>query len=247
MSLSVIIPSRLQVRRGGPDLWLPRALRSVLDQADAPAMEIVVGLDPGVAAPAARFPEVHAWASGAQPGQAAALNAAIDASTGDPVAILEDDDRWHPERVRLALPWLDAVEFVSSNQRELAPDDAFVRINDFATPSGWLFRRDVWKRCGPFDVAIRYHIDNDFLGRVHLQEVSRVHLVEAGGVAQDREWLKLIAARSRVEETGISVPLVDRTVNPDGGIETTKRNRTAALASKKDMRLIIKRYRCVPW
>src|SRR5579864_8077527 len=98
MRISVIIPSRLQVnpnheRQG---LWLDRALASVRGQAvDKPVeIEVVVGLDPGVAPPRG-FANVR-WAHGQKQLQAAAVNAAVAASTGDTLAFLEDDDWWMP-------------------------------------------------------------------------------------------------------------------------------------------------------
>src|SRR5262249_2991722 len=109
MKVSIIIASRLQPRFGDGTggLWLDRALRSVGRQAVGPGVEfeIVVGLDPGVAFPERIRQVVAVNANKAR--QASALNAAVSASGGELLAILEDDDYWEPKRIPYGLQCIE--------------------------------------------------------------------------------------------------------------------------------------------
>jgi glycosyltransferase involved in cell wall biosynthesis len=95
-SLRVIIPSRTQPRQAE---FLRRAVQSIKEQTIYSTMtiEIVVGIDRGRSLPAGLADELGLTAVESHANsQAAALNAGIRNVNTDLLAILEDDDRWHP-------------------------------------------------------------------------------------------------------------------------------------------------------
>lgn len=247
MKVSVIIPSRLQINSRDPDgkLWLNRALEAVLTQSiiDDLEWEIVVGLDPSKSPPTGSFPVK--WVNASMPSQANAVNAAVDASSGELLAFLEDDDYWLPDRLEYGLSCLDQCELVTSNQTEVTDDGAFVRINDCPTPSGWLLRRKTWKSLGPFDATYRFHLDTEYLGRINAAGLRRIHLVEAG--AGRRPWLDHVSRFSQILQTKHAKPLVERTVNPGGGMSLIRRDALAGQQSQKEYQRLAKRYGTIPW
>ena len=119
------------------------------------------------------------FAPAREQGQAAAINAAMAEARGDYLAILEDDDCWRPNFIEHGLRAIGEYDFVSSNQLEVPPGGDAGRINDFPTPSGWFMRRDLWREIGGMDISYRYHLDNDWLGRLSDAGKRRLHLVEA--------------------------------------------------------------------
>jgi hypothetical protein len=244
--VSVIIASRLQPRPdAGPEgLWLDRALRSVRRQTAAAGLdlEVVVGLDPGAALPS-RFAGVVA-APAARPGQAAALNAAVAAATGEVLAFLEDDDYWEARRLEYGLSWLGRYDLVSSNQREVDADGGFVGLNDYPTPSGWLLRRAAWAAVGPFDEAFTF-VDSEWLGRANAAGLRRLHLVEAG--APDRPGLRQVARHAELASTAERDPLVLRTANPAGVVGTAQAEEAARARHEADVRRLVERFGAIPW
>jgi len=244
--ISVIVPSRLQANpaSGRGSLYLDRALMSARRQRGGFDLELVVGLDAGAPPLPERFSDVVvAHAVGA--GQAAAVNAAVRASSGDVLAFLEDDDMWEPWKLETQLPYLGPTfDMVTCTQRlidaegnHVTPIDRFtgkpMKFNDFATPSGWVMHRDTWERVGGMNESFRFHVDNDWLGRASEAGVKRVHLIESE--ARWRARLGIIARYSVVVETEHAMPIVVRTVNPEGGMQRIAR--AAALPPRDPGRL----------
>ena len=235
-SVTVVIPSQLdQVHvETADELWLDRAVASVRKQTCSLPINIVVGLDHGAAAPS-RFledaPEIT-FAVADEVSQVAAINAAVTEASGTYLAMREDDDRWQPRFLEHALEAIKECEFVSSYQLELPPDDVVGHINDFATPSGWCMRRSLWPESGNMATSFRFHLDNDWLGRLSDQGNRRVHLVEAGAATnldelkEKRPFLhSFINAKpgfNFVVRHGEDAPLVLRTANPLGGMSMIK-------------------------
>jgi glycosyltransferase involved in cell wall biosynthesis len=263
--VSILIPSRLAsipspVAEKPNRLFVERAVESIRSQTIAGRVnfQIVVGVDAGAATP----PELATdfgiiFAESGSRSQAAALNAAAKLAQGDVVAILEDDDRWEPQFLERAIEALEKVGFTSSTQLEVTPNDAVIRINDFPTPSGWVMRREVWEAVGGFDERFRWHLDNDFLGRLSEKNVLRHHLIEAtapidiGAMQQVRPWLvnclKLGGRMVRLARHDSPWPLVRRLIHPESGMQRIARDPTLVSESQSEYRAIIQRYGRIPW
>ena len=251
MKVSVIIPSRLQENLNGDingvaTLWLDRAVNSVLRQQVDADLEIVVGLSPGHPPIPERFQDgLVKFVVAERPGQAAAVNAAVAASTGGVLAFLEDDDYWRSARkLAIQLPHADAVELVTSNQREVDWQGNYIRVNDFPTPSGWVLRRWVWDKLGGFAESFKYHVDTEFLGRASRLGILRRHMVPVGTASP---WLDNVESFSAIVNHDEPDPLVERMVNPDGGMATIAKDPEAAEQSAKEHREMVARFGFVPW
>src|SRR6185295_3252118 len=226
-------------------LYLSRAIASVRRQAVMSDAEIIVGLSdvPGFTHESINYVVAK------EPGQAAALNAAVGvAGDFDLLAFLEDDDYWEPRKLEYQLEGIKAgYDLVTSNQREVDPEGNFIRVNDFATPSGWLMTRQAWEKVGPFDPAFRWHLDNDWLGRFNRSGLKRLHMVEAGANVNPHPWLQNVMQFSKAATTEEREPMVVRTINPKGGMAKIQGAPTAARESYEEHRVLIERYGCVPW
>lgn len=245
--ISVIVPSRLQAYPAGKEyaLWLERAVASVRQQtvyAQAD-FEIVVGLDPEARLPHP-FGGVRA-VNAARPSQAHAVNAAAAASRGEILAFLEDDDWWQPRRLEYGLDCLPRCDLVTCNQRELQEDGTPAKIIDYATPSGWLMRRETWERMDGMNEDVRFHVDVEYLGRANALGLRRIHLVEAG--AGKRHGLNRIVSFSEVVATEEEEPLVMRTVNPEGGMSRIFREKEARSQSMREFRQMWETHGRCPW
>lgn len=251
--ISVLCPTRLgwagsSARR---ELFVERAIRSVRWQSAWAEVEfeIVVAVDPGRTAAVPDGLDGVQVVEGGAPGQAAAVNAAVRASTGDIIAIIEDDDVWHWRKIALQRAVLGeetgGAGFVSSNQVEFDASSAAARINDFATPSGWLVSRAIWDAVGPLNEDFRWHVDNEWLGRLNALGIPRVHLVERAG--RTRGLFATLVKRSEVRETDDGFPLVLREAH--GGAATAQIPRTPAgrRQSRDEYRRMIERFGEVPW
>ncbi len=210
-TVSVIIPSRFDAAPGlNRGLWIERAIESIRSQqSDSPIQyEIVVGIDHSATIP----PTIHSGkeplryaraAAEKRPCQAAAVNSAVAAARGTVIAMLEDDDQWNSTRLATGLMALQNFDFVSSTQLEVDEDGNVLQVNDYATPSGWMFHRHVWNQVGPFNEAFMFHIDNEWLARLNASKFTRCHQVEAG-FPLESEYIRI--NRPRLRELVMSVP-----------------------------------------
>lgn len=265
MTISVIVPSRLARKPSSHcgNLYLNNALASITRQAIAP-IEVIVALDPGILAKVPppyleHGPLPLRFLEAATAGQAAAVNAAVKVATGEWLAFLEDDDTWEPARLATGVELARRFnyEFVTCNQRETTEGGMFVRHNDFPTPSGWLLRASVFRDLGGLDETFRLHVDTDFLGKANAAGVKRCHVVEVGalgmqaadddtpGATETRRrlnWISMVSMHSAVIESTQREPLVQRTVNPDGGMAAIERGGEAAEQSRKEHAIMAQRY-----
>jgi glycosyltransferase involved in cell wall biosynthesis len=253
--LTVVIPSRSQPAQAA---YLAKAIASIRAQTFRELeVEVIICLDPGEGAPAlpdtagVRFTEASAR------GQAAALNAGCALLDADYVAFLEDDDQWHPERVTFALRALLQCDFTSTTQLEMEESGFITRINDFPTPSGWFMPLASWRRIGAFDETYRWHLDNEWLGRLAESGLRRIHLVEATApvhprfIAQMRPWLQ-----NCLEQGGpqvalgrhpFLVPLVNRLIHAHSGTFAIARNAEALEISTREKERLVARFGRIPW
>ncbi len=248
-----------------PDkLWLDRALRSIVSQtlAKQESVEVVVGLDYGVDAPTIKKPRRIALRfanadPSSRPGQAAAINAAAAAANGDIFAILEDDDAWRPLFLETAVATLADFDFVSSSQMIVEADLMPREPMYFATPSGWVMRRELWDEIGGFNEDIRFHVDMEWLGRLNQARKRRAHLIESGFpldlefLREHRKWLAHIVERPDNAVTLVQhrdqVPLIARALSPNSGTDRIRRNPEAEEQSKKERAFFRRRFGTIPW
>jgi hypothetical protein len=261
-AVAVVIPSRLATGRDGSP-FLIRAVSSARAQV-VPGSFLIrfyVGIDEDAEIPLSlRSLADVTFIRSAGRGQAGAINAAAKAAmeqNHEFVALLEDDDCWEPDFLSSALAALDTCDFVSSNQLEIDPSEHCIRINDFPTPSGWIMRAQLWQKIGPFDESLRWHVDNDWLGRLALSDARRIHLVEATAPvsiqdsAQVRPWIANVLTqggpRSSVRRHLSPRPLVRRTVHPASGMARIAADPSVAQQSQSEYRNLITRYGRIPW
>jgi glycosyltransferase involved in cell wall biosynthesis len=264
-TLSILIASRL-ARSTRPqtvdELLVDAAMRSIRAQtiADRVRIKIIIGIDCGASVPAAladsadvRIAESHGRS------QAAALNAAAAHIEGDLVAFLEDDDFWDPHFIETTLAALKLKNFAfsSSTQLEMTEDQQPLRLKDFATMSGWVMPRKTWEIVGPFDESYRWHLDNEWLGRLAQGAIARCHLVEADTpmdrkqIGHDRpdlaNLLKYSLGHVELVQHSISWPLVRRLVHPGSGIAQI--NSSAAIKSESvaEYQRLMSDFGRLPW
>lgn len=256
-SLSVIIPSREQAIQGQ---LLRESIGSVQAQnaRDRLQIEVLVGIDPEAAPPVIdNFDVPVKFVNASARSGSAAVNAAAATATGDYVAILEDDDVWHPNHLAASLRVLERSDFVSGTQLEVDQEGTVVRINDFPTPTGWVMPRSTWEQVGPFDTDYRLHHDNEWLGRLAEHGLARTHLVESTAplcvhvARQVRPWLANVLEwggdHVRLERHDSPAPLVRRLVHTESLMHRIATDSAAQALSYADYERLRQRYGRIPW
>jgi hypothetical protein len=254
----VVIPSRLERARDGR-YFLEKAIASIATQKPARdiAVDVVVGIDPGAAVPLLLTGPFVRFVSAPEASQASALNAAASLFDHDLIAFLEDDDLWSEQFLEVALPALDRAPFVSSTQLEVDAAGEVICINDFPTPSGWIMRRDVWTAVGPFDASYRYHLDNDWLGRLGESGFPRLHLVEATAPLHPQvlktlrprlhRALAFSGGRTELARHKYALPLVRRLVHLGSGMAHIQTDADSRAASDVEHARLVERFGRIPW
>lgn len=264
-SLDVVIPSRNQSQQG---VFLRKAVRSVESQTILPSLDvrILIAADPGVKSSVIPTSECCAvqLVESDHASQASALNAGLRLVEASYVAFLEDDDQWEPAFLEVALQSLRQLSssgrtlgLVSSTQLELDSAGDVERVNDFATPSGWLMTSSTIKAVGPFDPSFRWHLDNDWLGRAFSQRVPRLHLIESTAplklqhLAQVRPWLlkvvQLSGGTCQLCRHHLPTPLVRRLVHPGSGMAQIAMDPERQKQSRDEQARLRSMYGRCPW
>lgn len=253
--ISVVIPSRTQPLQS---VFLSRSIGSVRAQVLEPDVrfEIIVSLDRGAALPEIHGLEGVRFVEAEARGQAAALNAGAAAAHGDYLAFLEDDDEWHPAKTAYALRVLERCDFVSSTQLEVDESGQALEVNDFPTPSGWLMPMHSWLAIGAFDTSYRWHLDNEWLGRLGDSKLRRLHLVEAQTLRDSQALASrphllqcLRAGGANIQLCGhpVDAPLVRRMVHAQSGMGQIGRNEAIKAQARAEGHRLIERFRRFPW
>ncbi len=189
--------------------------------------------------------------------QAKALNVAIRQVQEGFVAFLEDDDQWMPDYLYFATKAIALCDFVSSTQAEFNEANEFIRVNDFPTPSGWFMPVSTLKKVGEFNEGYKYHLDNEWLGRLSESKLNRIHMVEATAPAQKehtqqvRPWLTKVLNFSgglcNLARHGSPYPLVRRLVHSNSGMAQVATNSYCSEVAKKEYESLINRFGAIPW
>lgn len=262
-TVSVIIPALpARIDRG----WLDTAIHSIKSQDIADVdIQIIVGMEPDTGSRATKNPEINLVVEGDT--QVAKINTAVECAEGHYLAILHDDDLWHPAFLRTALDALEKVEFVSSNSIELDEAGGVVAINDFPCPSGWLMPREIFLAVGLFDPAYRIHCDTEWLGRLSVTQAvkARAHLVEAMApqplikIGPDwgfnqlssrpglRQLLKDAQPKPRLIHHRQSVPLVTRRLHDEGILQREEGQVNWHVEGNWEYTRMIHRFNRIPW
>lgn len=257
MKIGVVIPSRLALSHDGKSLWLEGALLSIgaqicFEQHD---WYVAVGLDEGAKYPDSVIPAALEFTYVRAPsrGQSAAVGAAareVVSHGVDVLAILEDDDRWHPAKMMMQLSRLEQAPFLSCSQQMVSEDQQkILGVNDYPIPSSWVMTSEIWKRVGNFDESVRYLVDTEWLGRLNQAKVPRIHLVENRDQMQTWhfQFSSCTSRHSEIVSTGLVSPLVTRTQNLAGGMCTISRDPKASAIADREQAMIIAKYGENPW
>jgi hypothetical protein len=269
-SIGVIIPSRLQKVSSDAqesEYFLERAIASAAAQTavaeNRTSLTFIVGIDADAEIPArlAERPGI-VWARSEARSQAGALNAAIAAIAAvadrcEYIAFLEDDDRWDPSYLSWGLRVLKRYGFLSTTQLEVDENDQILRINDFPTPSGWMMPLSTLRQIGCFDRSLRWHLDNDWLGRLAASRITRCHLVDALApmtvalAEQVRPWMARVAqlggTHLEIQRHTMLIPLVIRLVHSRSGMARISADPVFARESQDEYAILIQRYGRIPW
>ncbi len=183
--------------------------------------------------------------------QAAALNAGIQETLNKSgfVSILEDDDEWLPEFLFFARQALNNFDFVSSNQSQFNEEGKFLNILDFPTPSGWFMPVSTLLKVGNFNESFKWHLDNEWLGRLVETKSSRLHLIESN--AQKRPELQKLVnfslGFSKIGSHTLSTPLVKRIVHSKSGTNQILNDKLKFEDSQKEYDSLNKKFGRIPW
>jgi hypothetical protein len=257
IDLSVVIPSRTQEKQ---IIFLERSISSIYNQsiADKFNIDVIVAVDKGCHFDSAVLKNVNfrvIESDGAS--QAKALNAGIGEVRNGLTAFLEDDDHWDPRYLEFATLALLKSDFVSSTQSERDENNDFKRVNDFPTPSGWVMRSTLLKNVGYFNESYRFHLDNEWLGRLRNIGASRVHLVESTAPTElelaqsSRHWLanvlKLSNGCVELVRHESPYPLINRLVHSKSGMHQISTNLELHRISMDECKMLVDTFGNIPW
>ncbi len=254
--LFVIIPSR----KGDMQLaFIERAIASVRNQTFAHKFEIhiFIGVDRGCALDASVADNLSvSFIESKGNSQAAALNGAIRHIGDGFVAFLEDDDQWMPEFLECATQAIGLAEFISSTQMELDEKNELLKINDFPTPSGWFMSCETLKKVGEFNEDYRFHLDNEWLGRLDELKIQRIHMVESTAPTDIQftldsrpilfNILNSTKGLCRLIRHQSPYPLVKRLVHSKSGMASIFSNPELLAISQEEFQRLSKRFGKLP-
>ncbi len=250
--LSIIIPSRSHDKQSE---FLKKAITSIFNQTIIKEFDfkIFVALDMGCYSKKIEIEKPHnvKFIESSGNSQAAALNAGIKETSDEKgfVSILEDDDEWLPEFLFFARQAVNNFDFISSNQSLHNEEGKFLDILDFPTPSGWFMPVTTLKKVGKFNETFKWHLDNEWLGKLSETKSSRLHLIESN--AQNRpELQKLVDFSlrfSKIKKHSLGTPLIKRTIHSKSGTSQISNDKIKFKESQREYDLLFKKFGRIPW
>ena len=190
--------------------------------------------------------------------QAKALNVGLRSAEKRYIAFCEDDDFWHPQYLETYRQVLSSRDFafLSSNQCEIDLVGNVIRINDFPTPSTWLFNRQIVDQKFMFDETYKWHLDNEFLGQINSYGLKRGHLIDApafnghGQISHGRDAISSLVRQSWglavPVKHNFSGPLVFRQVHANSGMAQIDNDELAKNVSLAEFAKLQKTYGVIP-
>ena len=257
--INVIIPTKNPSMKNSR---LVRAIRTVEKQSIPSniTVEIHIGVDKDsrVSLDYNRFRLPVSVSKSNGQSQAKALNAAIEDSDGELITFLEDDDQWHAKYIHYSLAVLvDNVDFVTTNQIEIDSEGKIIGILDYATPSGWLLKREAIQKSGAFNENFQLHLDNEFLGRAKKNELRRIHMVEKTApimqsIIRERRphmWriINFYGQYLKIARHQEFYPLVTREVRYESNLAKTRTDQSWAMRSRQEYAVLRKLFGKSPW
>lgn len=219
--VSVVLPSFNQGR------YLDDCLRSLLGQG-YPDLEVLVydggSTDDSVDVIRRHAPALAYWQSQPDGGQAAAINAGFQRSTGDILGWLNSDDMHLPGTLAYAAANLDATRpevlfgnclHIVEGEPDSAGSDVVQRhaegqlaLHDYIVQPSAFWTRAAWERTGELDAALHFGFDWDwfiraqragvrFTPHVRYLAVYRAHPAHKTGVGGERRWLEMAQVYER--------------------------------------------------
>lgn len=190
-SISVITPSFNQAR------FILKNIESVLEQGLEDFEHIVIdgGSTDGTVELLKLYPHLM-WVSEPDRGQSDALNKAMAMSRGEVIAWINSDDFYAPGALKAVRDFFvahPAARLVCGNTVRVDEQGQLTRqappkLERWKLLSPWkgqtgifqqgiFFHREVYDRCGPFDVALNYAMDYDFFLRA--TQLYPIHYISA--------------------------------------------------------------------
>jgi hypothetical protein len=115
---------------------------------------------------------------------------------------------------------------------------------------------DSWRLIGPFDTHYRWHLDNEWLGRLGNSRLRRLHLVEGHSLRDapalsDRphllQCLRAGGPHVRLCRHPVDVPLVRRMVHSESGMGQIGRDESVREQARAEGHRLIDRFQRFPW
>lgn len=241
--ITVVIPSALRKAPDG-DLWLQRALTSVAEQTLRPR-EVVIGVHENVPDLWKDADNYTPWRFVTCPDRSPAhnVNAAAKLVETEFMAILEDDDQWATDHLRVMSDNLQHVnaDIVTTSQIERRFDGHLVRVLHFPTSSAWLMKTACWRAIGGADTSYHPHWDNGVLGAITAAGLKRVHVIPPEAVG-DLQLNHLLACGAYVH-VGTKAYTVNRMHNPSGILA----NEASGRRSQEEYGRLTEKYGRIPW
>jgi glycosyltransferase involved in cell wall biosynthesis len=171
--------------------FLREAITSVLDQRfkDFELIAVDDGSTDGSAAILSEYPQIRVLTQ-KNAGQSSARNRGISVASGEMIALIDQDDRWHPTKLSRQIDALDAMPHVGMHYSDMDAIDErgnletrriiaaarlehpkrsivdCLRQDMFIIPTAVMFRRRIFDQVGGFDERLSGYEDDDLFLRM---------------------------------------------------------------------------------
>ena len=114
------------------------------------------------------------------------------------------------------------------------------------------FGKGSWssKRVGKFNESFRWHLDNEWLGRLSETKSRRLHLIESNAQRDRPELQKLVdfsLGFSKIGRHTLRTPLIKRTIHSVSGTSQILNDKSKFEDSQREYDLLNKKFGRIPW